>query len=197
MAELRKGNIIWKNNLLPNSPENPVHIQDVNSDSAKERLDLLATEAKLEQVRALLSGVATEGKLEQARILLNAINTKDFATQTTLAATLTKLGQLETELATIKANQTSGDQKVQLPGSENFAKDLTIQEVTSELELVKAELQTIKNNQLSGDQKVQLSGTIVVNAVTDLPAQGYVSQVALVKKGQRVFIHDGNGWGEW
>jgi|LSQX01.2.fsa_nt_gb hypothetical protein len=67
---------------------------------------------------------------------------------------------LQSELETIKTNQLSGDQKVQLPGSENFAKDLTIQEVTSELELVKAELQTIKTNQLSGDQKVQLSGAI-------------------------------------
>jgi hypothetical protein len=76
-----------------------------------------ATEAKLEQVRELLSGVATENKLEQARTLLDAINTKDFATQTTLAATLTKLGQLETELATIKANQLSGDQKVTLSGN--------------------------------------------------------------------------------
>jgi hypothetical protein len=114
MAELRKGNIIWKNNLLPNSPENPVHIQDVNSDSAKERLDLLATESKLEQVRVLLAGVATEAKLEQARVLLNTISTKDFATQTTLAAVLAKLGQLETEIQAVKANQLSGDQKVTL-----------------------------------------------------------------------------------
>jgi chromosome segregation ATPase len=71
-----------------------------------------ATEATLEQVRALLSGVATENKLEQARTLLEAISTKDFATQTTLAAVLAKLADLESELATIKANQLSGDQKV-------------------------------------------------------------------------------------
>jgi cytochrome c-type biogenesis protein CcmH/NrfF len=76
-----------------------------------------ATEAKLEQVRALLSGVATENKLEQARTLLEAISTKDFATQTTLAAVLAKLADLESELATIKANQLSGDQKVQLSGT--------------------------------------------------------------------------------
>jgi hypothetical protein len=50
-------------------------------------------------------------------VLLNTISTKDFATQTTLAATLTKLGQLETELATIKANQLSGNQKVTLSGT--------------------------------------------------------------------------------
>jgi chromosome segregation ATPase len=76
-----------------------------------------ATEAKLEQVRALLSGVATENKLEQARALLAAISGKDFATQTTLAAVLAKLADLESELATIKANQLSGDQKVQLSGT--------------------------------------------------------------------------------
>jgi hypothetical protein len=76
-----------------------------------------ATEATLEQVRALLSGVATESKLEQARVLLNTISTKDFATQTTLAAALAKLADLESELATIKANQISGDQKVTLSGN--------------------------------------------------------------------------------
>jgi hypothetical protein len=77
-----------------------------------------ATEDKLEQVRQLLSGVATEAKLEQARTLLDAISTKDFATQTTLAAVLAKLADLESELATIKANQLSGDQKVQLSGND-------------------------------------------------------------------------------
>ena len=77
----------------------------------------LATEGKLEQVRQLLSGVATENKLEQARVLLNTISTKDFATQTTLAAVLAKLGQLETEIQAVKANQLSGDQKVQLSGT--------------------------------------------------------------------------------
>src|SRR5690606_756088 len=56
-------------------------------------------------------------KLEQARALLDAISGKDFATQTTLAAVLAKLTDLEGELATIKANQLSGDQKVQLFGN--------------------------------------------------------------------------------
>lgn len=95
-----------------------------------------ATEAKLEQVRALLSGVATENKLEQARVLLNTISTKDFATQTTLAAVLAKLGQLETEIQAVKANQLSGDQKVQLSGtiatlySMNFADRPLYTEIT-------------------------------------------------------------------
>ena len=56
-------------------------------------------------------------KLEQARALLAAISGKDFATQTTLAAVLAKLADLESELATIKANQLSGEQKVQLSGT--------------------------------------------------------------------------------
>ena len=95
----------------------PVNVKDINSASMKSRLDLLATESKLEQVRVLLAGVATAAKLEQARVLLNTISTKDLATQTPLAAVLAKLGQLETEIQAVKANQLSGDQKVQLSGT--------------------------------------------------------------------------------
>ena len=47
------------------------------------------------------------------------------------------------------------------------------------------------------EAKVQLSGTIVVETVGDLPSTGYMAQVALVSEGRRVFIHDGNEWGEW
>jgi septal ring factor EnvC (AmiA/AmiB activator) len=162
MAELRKGNIIWKNNLLPNSPENPVHIQDVNSDSAKERLDLLATEAKLEQVRALLSGVATENKLEQARTLLDAISTKDFATDA-------KLGDLQTLLGSLDGK--------------DFATQTTLAQVKTELDLVKTELETIKANQLSGDQKVQLSGTKVVESAPVTRIKTVTSTVAEVFAG--------------
>ena len=82
-----------------------------------------ATEATLEQVRALLSGVATENKLEQARTLLDAISTKDFATSSKQDALKiavedlkSELNLVKSELATIKANQLSGDQKVQLSG---------------------------------------------------------------------------------
>jgi len=82
-----------------------------------------ATEATLEQVRALLSGVATEAKLEQARVLLNSINSKDFATASKQDALNTVVEDLKSELAlvkaelqAIKANQLSGDQKVQLSG---------------------------------------------------------------------------------
>jgi hypothetical protein len=48
-----------------------------------------------------------------------------------------------------------------------------------------------------GVQEVQLSGTIVVKTVGDLPPTGYMAQVALVSEGRRVFIYDGNEWGEW
>ena len=80
---------------------------------------------------------------------------------------------------------------------DDFATDAKLEQLKSELELVKSELQTIKANQLSGDQKVQLSGTIVVETVGDLPSTGYMAQVALVSEGRRVFIYDGNEWGEW
>ena len=105
-----------------------------------------ATDAKLEQVRQLLAGVATEAKLEQARTLLDAISTKDFATQTTLAAVLAKLADLESELAT---------------SSKQDALNIAVEDLKSELILVKSELANIKANQISGDQKVQLSGTIM------------------------------------
>lgn len=82
-----------------------------------------ATDAKLEQVRQLLTGVATENKLEQARVLLDTISTKDFATSSNQDALKTVVDDLKSELllvkselATIKANQLSGDQKVQLSG---------------------------------------------------------------------------------
>ena len=72
---------------------------------------------KLEQVRTLLAGVATEDKLEQARALLQTISGKDFATQTTLAQVKSELELVKAELQAIKANQLSGDQKVQLSGT--------------------------------------------------------------------------------
>ena len=142
-----------------------------------------ATEAKLEQVRALLSGVATENKLEQARTLLEAISTKDFATsskQDTLKIAVedlkSELNLVKSELANIKANQLSGDQKVQLSGTlteleqaivlldaisgKDFATQTTLAAVLAKLADLESELATIKANQLSGDQKVQLSGTM-------------------------------------
>jgi len=76
--------------------------------------DLLA---KLEQARVLLSGVATETKLEEARALLESVAGKDFATQATLAQVKSELELVKAELAAIKANQLSGDQKVQLSGT--------------------------------------------------------------------------------
>jgi len=66
-------------------------------------------------IKVKISGTLTE--LEQARALLAAISGKDFATQTTLEAALTELVNVKSELETIKANQLSGDQKVQLSGT--------------------------------------------------------------------------------
>ena len=82
----------------------------------------LATEAKLEAVRALLAllegkDFATDTKAEAIRLLLASLDGKDFASETTLAALGTELELLKAELETIKANQTSGDQKVQLSGN--------------------------------------------------------------------------------
>ena len=83
-----------------------------------------ATDAKLEQVRQLLTGVATENKLEQARVLLDTISTKDFATSSNQDALKTVVDDLKSELLlvkseleAIKANQLSGDQKVQVSGT--------------------------------------------------------------------------------
>lgn len=118
MADIRLGNLFWKDNTQPNSVNNPVNTKDVNSDAIKNKVDTLATETKLEQVRALLAGVATEDKLEQARALLQTISGKDFATQTTLAQVKSELELVKAELQAIKANQLSGDQKVQLSGTD-------------------------------------------------------------------------------
>jgi len=101
------------------------------------------TDDALEQIKTALEALATEDKLEAVRLLLQTLDGKDFATQTTLAQvkqvldTLTsavstsskqdalniavedlksELILVKSELATIKANQLSGDQKVQVSG---------------------------------------------------------------------------------
>lgn len=85
-------------------------------------LSTLATETKLEAVRALLATIdadtstlaavdyatqatlatlATEAKLEAVRVLLASLDGKDYATQTTLAAILVDTGQIETLLTSL------------------------------------------------------------------------------------------------
>jgi len=59
---------------------------------------------------------------------------------------------LQSELETIKTNQLSGDQKVQLPGSEELAQDVTVQGVKSELEAVKSELVLVKSELATIDE---------------------------------------------
>lgn len=88
-----------------------------------------AVKAVMDQLNS--KDFSTDTKLEAVRALLALLEGKDFATQTTLAATLTKLGQLETELATIKANQLSGDQKVQLSGKKAAVRYLSADDTSA------------------------------------------------------------------
>jgi len=67
----------------------------------------LATETKLEAVRALLAllegkDFATDTKAEAIRLLLASLDGKDFASETTLAALEGELGLVKAELADVK-----------------------------------------------------------------------------------------------
>ncbi len=55
MADLRKGNLIWKDNLLPNSATNPVHSKDVNTDSMKN--ELISVKNELALVKTELAAI--------------------------------------------------------------------------------------------------------------------------------------------
>jgi len=93
-------------------------------------LSTLASETKLEAVRALLAAIdadtstlaavdyatqttlatlATEAKLEAVRVILASLDAKDYATQTTLAAILVDTGQIEALLGTIDADTSNLD----------------------------------------------------------------------------------------
>ena len=140
------------------------------------------TDTVLGQIKDALGPLATETKLEAVRALLAALNGKDFATQTTLAqvkqvldalsgAVSTSAGQADIQqaiaaLAGIVAKEsTLGQAKGVLDaissGVASRGSEQTLAQVKGELELVKAELQAMKANQLSGDAKVQLSGNIM------------------------------------
>lgn len=82
------------------------------------------TDTVLGQIKDALGPLATETKLEAVRTLLASLVGKDFATQTTLAQVKQVLDtlniaveDLKSELILVKANQLSGDQKVQLSGN--------------------------------------------------------------------------------
>ena len=60
---------------------------------------------------------------------LEAISGKDFATQTTLAQVKSELELVKAELQAIKANQLSGDQKVQLSGTIGLIGSLTLNDL--------------------------------------------------------------------
>ena len=79
----------------------------------------LATETKLEAVRALLAllegkDFATDTKAEAIRLLLASLDGKNFASETTLAALETKLGLVKAELAAVKQMLTDGTAKGQV-----------------------------------------------------------------------------------
>ena len=85
----------------------------------------LATEAKLEAVRALLAllegkDFATDTKAEAIRLLLASLDGKNFASETTLAAMETELGLAKTELAAIKGMLTDGTAKGEVTISRNI-----------------------------------------------------------------------------
>jgi len=62
VTQLRKGNIIWKDNLQPNSPVNPVHSKDVNSDDVKGELVAVRNELQLvKNELEAVKGILTDG----------------------------------------------------------------------------------------------------------------------------------------
>ncbi len=74
-----------------------------------------ATSAKQDSIKAVLDAlnakdISTSAKQEAIRLLVDTLSKKDFATNAELQA-------IKAELATIKTNQLSGDQKVQLNGN--------------------------------------------------------------------------------
>ena len=82
MSTMKKGNLFWKDNLLPNSGTNPVHAKDVNSDSIKNELvtvknELALVKTELATIKAnQLSGdqkVQVSGNIVERVTLLNAV----------------------------------------------------------------------------------------------------------------------------
>lgn len=112
MADMYNGQLLWKQNKSPIDSTNPVNTLDNNSGDMKTSLASIDGKVSTAEAQALLKQV-----LDLIEADTTTLAGKDFATQTTLAAVLAKLAELETELATIKANQLSGNQKVQLNGN--------------------------------------------------------------------------------
>jgi len=89
----------------------------------------LATEAKLEAVRALLAllegkDFATDTKAEAIRLLLASLDGKNFASETTLAALGTELELLKAELADVKTMLTDGTAKGEVTLSGTIVRDV-------------------------------------------------------------------------
>ncbi len=145
--------------------EHGAFMQDVQAkavlDDIYTRLGELTTEQKAEAIRLLLATidgkVSTAAKQDAAKAVLDSIAGKDFATQATLAAVLTKLSADPSTSAKQDAAKLVLDTISTAVAAR--ASEATLAQVKTELATVKSELATVKANQLSGDQKVQLSGS--------------------------------------
>jgi len=137
-----------------------------NQLSGDQKVTLSGINAELE---ALMQGLATEGKLEQVRALLQNVSDKDFAKDETLEQVRALLNTLSTKDFATSSNQD--------------ALKTVVDDLKSELLLVKSELDNIKQNQTSGDQKVQLSGTKVVESAPVTGIKTVTSTVAEVFAG--------------
>ncbi len=84
-----------------------------------------ATDTKAEAIRLLLASLdgkdfATDMKAEAIRLLLASLDGKDFASETTLAALETKLGLVKAELEAVKTMLTDGTAKGEVTLSGNI-----------------------------------------------------------------------------
>ncbi len=121
MANIRIGRIvddIWQNILdRVNGTEGKVQAEDIIAHGKLDALNAkdFATGAKQDSIKAVLDAlnakdISSSAKQEAIRLLIDALAQKDYATNAELQA-------VKAELATIKANQISGNQKVQLNGN--------------------------------------------------------------------------------
>jgi len=138
----------------------------------------LATEAKLEAVRALLAlledkDFATDTKAEAIRLLLASLDGKDFASETTLAALEAELELLNAAMDQLNNKDFSTEAKLEAARAllesldgKDFASETTLAALETKLGLVKAELEAVKTMLTDGTAKgeVTLSGIIAEKA---------------------------------
>lgn len=128
------GAMVWNGNVwIPASSSNPLHTRDAALASligalnaAKETNPDAASASMLALLRGMLATFGKETTLAAVKVAAESLAQEDFATETTLAALLSAVGNLATE-ATLSAVKTAvdtlagtvadGAQKVQLQGS--------------------------------------------------------------------------------